>query len=78
MRRERVEERQRSGVPQRQRAARGGFCVGIDWRAAGQLECRCELRRSERELCWCEQCREQRGHERECCWAQRDGLERLL
>ena len=49
------------------------FC----WRAAGQLECRCKLRRAERELCWCEQCREQRGHERECCWAQRDGRERV-
>ena len=77
MRRERVEERQRSGVPQRQRAARGGFCVGVDWRAAGQLECRCELRRAERELCWCEQCREQRRLERQCCWARRDGRERV-
>ena len=39
------------------------FCC----RAARQRECCSELRRAERELCWCEQCREQRGHERECC-----------
>ena len=43
--------------------------------AAGQLEWGCELRRAERELCWCEQCCEQRGCECQCVWA-RDWRER--
>ena len=67
---ERMEERQRCGVPQLWRDAQGGCSVDVVWRAAGQLECCCELRRAERELCWGEQRGEQRGAECERVWAR--------
>jgi hypothetical protein len=52
------------------RSDRGLVCsFGVEWRAARQRECCCDLRCAERELCWCEQCREQRGDECECVWA---------
>ena len=65
----RLEERQRCCVPQRWGDARRGCSFGVEWCAARQRECCCELRRAERELCWCEQCREQRGDECERVWA---------
>ena len=54
-------------------------CCGgcVCWCHAGQRQRAGELRRSECELCCCEQCREQRGDERQCCWARRDGRERV-
>jgi hypothetical protein len=70
MRGERMEERQRCGVPQLWRDAQGGCSADVVWCAAGQLECCCELRRAERELCWGEQRGEQRGAECERVWAR--------
>ena len=73
---QRLAERQRCGVPQRERDARRWCSDCVEWGAAGQRECCCELRRAERELCWCEQCCEQRRDERDCCGAGRRWGER--
>ena len=52
-------------------------CWGcVCWCCAGQRKRAVELRRAERERCWCEQRCEQRGCECDCCGSRRSGGER--